>query len=382
MTLEELTKLLAQQRSLAYSGVSPDRNISYDEIIQAIQSQYQPQASQIMYLPDGANRFIDQRSYIPAQLIEYGMQMQQQSPSFVPSDFDIEKYRYVEPVANVVDTVSGSGGDGGYSDSYGVATNTDGSTAGGGQGISNSAIDAALGAIAFGNSAVGKGLSMALGVPVSTIAKGIGTAIADQQIDAISNSFGALGTDTLGGQTATVSDQSGNISTVSNQGITDAFDMANFGVTSGGLDGYGTDGGVSGIGVGSADGVNGMDAASDAASSDGGDGGGGGGGKIVCTAMNNAYGFGSFRNQIWLKYSADRLTKAHEVGYHTLFLPLVDLGYTKDVKVVRKVLEHIARHRTADLRAEMRGTKRDSLGRVYRFVLEPLCYVVGKLKGY
>ena len=113
-----------------------------------------------------------------------------------------------------------------------------------------------------------------------------------------------------------------------------------------------------------------------------GDSGGGGSSKIVCTAMNEAYGFGSFRNQIWLKYSADRMTKAHEVGYHTLFLPLVDLGYTKDVKVVRKVLEHIARHRTADLRAEMRGTKRDNLGRMYRFVLEPLCYVVGKLKGY
>lgn len=109
---------------------------------------------------------------------------------------------------------------------------------------------------------------------------------------------------------------------------------------------------------------------------------GGGGGKIVCTAMNEAYGFGSFRNQIWLKYSADRLTKAHEVGYHALFLPLVDIGYKKDVKVVRKALEHIARHRTADIRAEMRGTKRDNLGRMYRFVLEPLCYVVGKLKGY
>lgn len=109
---------------------------------------------------------------------------------------------------------------------------------------------------------------------------------------------------------------------------------------------------------------------------------GGGGGKIVCTAMNHAYGFGSFRNQIWLKYSADKMTKAHEVGYHTLFLPLVDLGYKKDVKVIRKALEHIARHRTADLRAEMRGTKRDSIGRVYRAVLEPLCYIVGKLKGY
>jgi hypothetical protein len=111
-------------------------------------------------------------------------------------------------------------------------------------------------------------------------------------------------------------------------------------------------------------------------------GGGGGSSKIVCTAMNQSYGFGSYRNAIWLKYSADRMTKAHEVGYHAIFLPLVDLAYKRNNKPVRIALEHIARHRTADLRAEMRGSKRDTLGRAYRFVLEPLCYVVGKIKGY
>lgn len=109
---------------------------------------------------------------------------------------------------------------------------------------------------------------------------------------------------------------------------------------------------------------------------------GGSSSKIVCTAMNQAYGFGSFRNQIWLKYAADNLTKAHEVGYHTMFLPLIDLGYKKNIKPIRKALEHIARHRTKDIRAEMRNGKRDKLGRAYRFVLEPLCYAVGKLKGY
>jgi hypothetical protein len=109
---------------------------------------------------------------------------------------------------------------------------------------------------------------------------------------------------------------------------------------------------------------------------------GGGSSKIVCTAMNKSYGFGSYRNAIWLKYSADKMTKAHEAGYHAIFLPLVDLAYKRNNKPVRTALEHIARHRTADLRAEMRNTKRDTLGRAYRFVLEPLCYVVGKIKGY
>jgi hypothetical protein len=102
--------------------------------------------------------------------------------------------------------------------------------------------------------------------------------------------------------------------------------------------------------------------------------------------MNEAYGFGSFRNRVWIKYAKDHLTKAHEVGYHTIFLPLVDYGYRKgngwSHQVVRRVLEHIARHRGADLRAEMRHSKRDNIGRAYRFVLEPLCYIVGKLKGY
>jgi len=111
-----------------------------------------------------------------------------------------------------------------------------------------------------------------------------------------------------------------------------------------------------------------------------------GGDKIICTAMNQAYGFGSFRNSIWIEYSDKHLTKAHEVGYHTLFLPLVDYGFKQgDGKmnmVVRKALEWGTRHRSMDLRAEMRGKKRDTTGRILRSLFEPLCYIVGKIKGY
>ena len=108
-----------------------------------------------------------------------------------------------------------------------------------------------------------------------------------------------------------------------------------------------------------------------------------GGGKIVCTAMNQSYGFGSFRNAIWLKYASKNLTPAHEKGYHAIFLPLVDIAYRKETiisKPLRAVLENIARHRSADLRAEMRNQKRDPIGRAYRFILEPLCFIVGKFK--
>ena len=115
-------------------------------------------------------------------------------------------------------------------------------------------------------------------------------------------------------------------------------------------------------------------------------GGGGDGDKIICTAMNQAYGFGSFRNAIWIAYADKHLSKAHEVGYHALFLPLVDYAFKRgDGKLnlaVRKVLEWGTRHRSTDLRAEMRGTKRDTTGRIIRFIFEPLCYAAGKLKGY
>jgi hypothetical protein len=107
------------------------------------------------------------------------------------------------------------------------------------------------------------------------------------------------------------------------------------------------------------------------------------GGKIVCTAMNAEYGFGSFRNAIWLAQSKD-LDPAYEKGYHTLFLPLVNYAYKSGQKntlqrILRGVLEHIARHRTADIWKQKRGKNRDTYGMIYRAILEPICYVVGKV---
>ena len=45
----------------------------------------------------------------------------------------------------------------------------------------------------------------------------------------------------------------------------------------------------------------------------------------------------------------------------------------------RSVLEHIARHRTSDIYLQMKGKRRDTLGRMYRAVLEPLCLFAGKV---
>ena len=104
------------------------------------------------------------------------------------------------------------------------------------------------------------------------------------------------------------------------------------------------------------------------------DGGDSGGGKIVCTMMNESYGFGSFRNKIWLRHSKG-LAPEYQKGYHKIFLPLVKLS--KKNIVLKKILEHIAVHRTIDIRQESRG-KVHLLGRVYRKILEPICYFVGK----
>ena len=104
-------------------------------------------------------------------------------------------------------------------------------------------------------------------------------------------------------------------------------------------------------------------------------GGGDGKSKIVCTMMNESYGFGSFRNKIWLRHSKN-LAPEYQIGYHRIFLPLVKKAKTN--KVLKKILEHIAIHRTIDIRQEERN-KIHLLGRVYRTILEPICYWVGKI---
>jgi len=106
----------------------------------------------------------------------------------------------------------------------------------------------------------------------------------------------------------------------------------------------------------------------------GGDSSGRSGGKIVCTMMNESYGFGSFRNKIWLRHSKN-LAPEYQIGYHRIFLPLVKKAKTN--KILKKILEHIAVHRTIDIRQQERN-KIHLIGRVYRTILEPICYWAGK----
>ena len=107
----------------------------------------------------------------------------------------------------------------------------------------------------------------------------------------------------------------------------------------------------------------------------GGDTGQDSGGKIVCTMMNESYGFGSFRNKIWMKFHKN-LSPEYQKGYHKLFLPLVKIAKTN--KIIKNILEHIAIHSTIDMIQTLIG-KKHKLGRLYRKILLPLCYWVGKI---
>ena len=103
--------------------------------------------------------------------------------------------------------------------------------------------------------------------------------------------------------------------------------------------------------------------------------------KIVCTAMNNAYGFGSFRQTVWLQHSKT-MDPAYQKGYHRIFKPLIRIAYRNKKwynLALRGVLEGIARRRTADIWMQKHG-KRHLRGAIERAILEPLCYIAGKIK--
>ena len=96
------------------------------------------------------------------------------------------------------------------------------------------------------------------------------------------------------------------------------------------------------------------------ASDNGDDGGDDGGSKIICTALNMMYGFGSYRNAMWMKYNhapKSRVkyptSKILELGYQKFFGPLTEK--MPDSPMLTKVLRRIARVRTDRVRREMLG---------------------------
>ena len=103
-----------------------------------------------------------------------------------------------------------------------------------------------------------------------------------------------------------------------------------------------------------------------------------GGKSIVCTAMYQTTGLEDWSKamKIWYIYQKKYLTIQHQEGYHKLFKPFVK-GMHKS-NIIKAIGAHVARHRTQDLKHVMFGSKPSWLGRIYRKILEPICYWVGK----
>jgi len=100
--------------------------------------------------------------------------------------------------------------------------------------------------------------------------------------------------------------------------------------------------------------------------------------KIACTMMNHLYGFGSFRNAIWMRYARDHMPEPEwELGYHKVYGPLVKMMPTHPW--VRKFMRWFARTRTATLRRELRGKRPTFMQAVRRGVSRPIVYAVGWL---
>jgi len=103
--------------------------------------------------------------------------------------------------------------------------------------------------------------------------------------------------------------------------------------------------------------------------------------KIVCTAMNSMYGFGGFRNAIWMKYQTSQPSmkkEEYELGYHKLIMPLIRRMETN--KFIRTIVEFNAKQRTFNLRREMRGQKTTLYYRIVeKKIILPAFFAVGWL---
>lgn len=102
-------------------------------------------------------------------------------------------------------------------------------------------------------------------------------------------------------------------------------------------------------------------------------------GKVVCTAMYKTTGLEEWKKHIrvWQIFERKYLTPYHEKGYHILFKPFVK-GMHKS-NIIKALGAHVAKHRTQDLKHIMFNSKPSWIGRIYRKILEPICYLVGRL---
>ena len=104
--------------------------------------------------------------------------------------------------------------------------------------------------------------------------------------------------------------------------------------------------------------------------------------KIICTEMYRQTNLNDWKEamKLWYVFQKKHLTPTHQVGYHFLFKPFVR-GMKKS-KILTAIGSHFAKQRTKDIKHIMFGTKFSLLGRAYRIIFEPICYVTGLLLTY
>ena len=104
--------------------------------------------------------------------------------------------------------------------------------------------------------------------------------------------------------------------------------------------------------------------------------------KIICTEMYRQTNLNDWKEamKLWYLFQKKHLTPTHQVGYHFLFKPFVR-GMKKS-KILTAIGSHFAKQRTKDIKHIMFGTKFSLLGRTYRIIFEPICYVTGLLLTY
>lgn len=271
MTYEELQEIL-KLRQRTPQGPAP----TVDQIIAAIQSQYQPMAA--MPMPEasqGAQRFVTNAGSIGPieQIVEYGRSpvTQSEMTTFVPGVFDINRTSYIPTpsAAQIEARLSGnSGGSSGVTPLspsqeafFNFLDSPEGQSFKDARGAAMSNV---IGAIAGLTNPISAGYNLLTGKP--NIGKSVAGLIAADKagfqaaIDALTN-YGV--TSTARGPTTAAQAQA-----LANQ----LANQLSYALASDSGSGYGTTGpgSASGIGVGSTQGINAMDAMSDAAAASGG----------------------------------------------------------------------------------------------------------------
>ena len=104
--------------------------------------------------------------------------------------------------------------------------------------------------------------------------------------------------------------------------------------------------------------------------------------KIICTEMYRQTTLNNWKEamKLWYLFQKKYLTPTHQVGYHFLFKPFVR-GMKKS-RILTAIGSHFAKQRTKDIKHIMFGTKFSLLGRIYRIIFEPICYITGLLLTY